>query len=100
MWLSTKHSSVEMKGCSAEVNVLLPQMTKMVYSREKEMVHRILDKIDHTGCYDVYELAKLARWLENGGLPAKTTKSVKRLTLHLGYGLIGLHTLISFQVHV
>ena len=61
------------------------------------MVHRILDKIDHTACYDVYELAKLAKWLENGGLPAKTTKSVKRLTLHLEYGL---HTLISFQVHV
>ena len=46
MWLSTKHSSVEMEGRSANVNVLLPWMAKMAdRSREKEMVQRIQDNI-------------------------------------------------------
>ena len=46
MWLSTKHSSVEMEGRSAKFNVLLPRMAKMAdRSREKEMVQRIQDNI-------------------------------------------------------
>ena len=46
MWLSTKHSSVEMEGRSVKVNVLLPRMAKMAdRSREKEMAQRIQDNI-------------------------------------------------------
>ena len=42
MWLSTKHSSVEMEGRLTKVNVLLPRVAKMAdRSREKEMVHHI-----------------------------------------------------------
>ena len=46
MWLSTKHSSVEMERYSAKVNVLLPRMAKMAdRSRENEMVQHIQDNI-------------------------------------------------------
>ena len=56
MWLSTKHSSVEMEGRSTKVNVLLPWMAKMTdRSRNKEMVESIQDNIDCTECYVIQQ---------------------------------------------
>ena len=80
MWLSTKYSSVEMEGRSVKVNVLLPRMAKMAdWSREKEMVQRIQDKIWlYWMLWDT--ASKLARRLLKivAFLPSRTTDSTFR----------------------
>ena len=68
MWLSTKHSSVEMDGCSAKVNVLLSQMA--IYTGHLGQHLTVLNVMSYSK-----QVGKAT--IENGGLPTKTTKGVK-----------------------
>ena len=46
IWLSTRHSSVEMEGCSENLMVRLPRMAKIAErSRENDKVQHIQDSI-------------------------------------------------------
>ena len=77
MWLSTKHSSVEMEGCSAKVNVLLPWMAKMVdRSRERDGTAH---PGQHLTVLNVMLYSKQVgnATIENVGLPTKTTEARK-----------------------